>query len=144
MSQAKFLGLPSSVTLHTGDYTWLHRHVHNKNDSSAAYPGYAMISRDGTMTDTVNWRHLAPHPGPTVVTQSTLDTTDAAHSPSPVTSLPSAQQFRNTSEDSVPSVATPLAASVSPSTLTQTAESPSHLHYQTLRSRTVNPPEFLL
>ena len=74
------------------------------------------------------------------MTQSTLDTTDAAHSPSPVTNLPSAQQFRNTSEDSVPSVATPPAASVSPSTLTQTAESPSRLHYQTLRGRTVKPP----
>ena len=146
--ERNFRPLPSTVTLHTGDYAWLRRHVRNKNDSSgdlvkvvAAYSGYAMISRDGTTTDTVNWRHLAPHPGPTEVTQSTLDTTDAAHSPSPVTNLPSAQQFRNTSEDSVPSVATPSpAASVSPSTLTQTAESPSQLHYQTLRGRTVKPP----
>ena len=146
--ERNFWPLPSTVTLHTGDYAWLRRHVRNKNYSSgdlvkvvAAYPGYAMISRDGTTTDTVNWRHLAPHPGPTEVTQSTLDTTDAAHSPSPVTNLPSAQQFRNTSEDSVPSVATPSpAASVSPSTLTQTAESPSQLHYQTLRGRTVKPP----
>ena len=75
------------------------------------------------------------------MTQSTLDTTDTAHSSSPVTTRPSAQQFRNTSEDSVPSVATPsLAASVSPSTLTQTAESPLWLHYQTLCGSTVKPP----
>ena len=146
--EQNFRPLPSTVTLHTGNYAWLHQHVRNKNDSSgdlvkvvATYPGYAMISRDGTTTDTVNWRHLAPHPGPTEVTQSTLDTTDAAHLPSPVTNLPSAQQFRNTSEDSVPSVATPPpAASASPSTLTQTAESPSQLHYQTLHGCTIKPP----
>ena len=91
----------------------------------AAYPGFAMISRDG----------------PTEVTQSTLDTIDAAHSPSPMTTLPSAQQFRNTSGDSAPSVATPSpVASVPSSTLNQTTESPSRLHYRTLRGRTIKPP----
>ena len=77
--ERNFRPLPSTVTLHTDNYAWLRRHVHNKNDSSgdlvkavAAYPGYAMISHDNTTTDTVNWRHLAPHPGPTEVTQSTL------------------------------------------------------------------------
>ena len=33
----------------------------------AAYPGFAVISRDGSITsNTVNWHHLAPHPGPTI------------------------------------------------------------------------------
>lgn len=55
-----------------GDYVWLRRFVRHKNDPTgelvqivAAYPNYAVISHFGaTETDTVNWRHLARHPGP--------------------------------------------------------------------------------
>ena len=56
-------------TIASGNYAWLRRHIHHKSDPSgdlvktvAAYPGYAVISRDGQSMDTVNWRHLAPHP----------------------------------------------------------------------------------
>ena len=63
---------PLSFLVDAGRYTWLHQHVRNKNSSSgnlvkvvAAYPGYAVVSNDdGKSTNIVNWRHLAPHPGP--------------------------------------------------------------------------------
>lgn len=67
-----------------GNFAWLRRHVRNKNDPSgdvvqvvATYPGYAVISRDGKSMDTVNWRHLAPHPGPASDTSSKLTPTAA-------------------------------------------------------------------
>ena len=64
--------------------------------------GYAIISRDGVNTDTVNWRHLAPHPGPATPTNDTSpssETTD--HSPevdlttSPAAATPAAIQSPN-------------------------------------------------
>ena len=62
-------------TIPLGSYAWLRRHTRHKNDPSgdlvkivASYPGYAVISRDGKSMDTVNWRHLAPHPGPSSTT----------------------------------------------------------------------------
>ena len=80
------------------------RYVCNKNETTgdmvkilAAYPGYAVISRDGGITsDTVNWRHLAPHPGPTIPNSADPVSTPASppavdiNSPtlSPETTLP--------------------------------------------------------
>ena len=62
----------SSFPLEAGKYAWLRRYVRQKNTATgslvkiiAAYPGYAVVSRDeGQSTNIVNWRHLAPHPGP--------------------------------------------------------------------------------
>ena len=61
--------------IQVGKYAWLRRFVRSKNDPSgevvqiaAAYPGYAVVSRLGQQkTDTINWKHLAPHPGPVPV-----------------------------------------------------------------------------
>ena len=58
--------------IRVGKYAWLRRFVRSKNEPSgevvqiaAAYPGYAVVSRLGQQkTDTINWKHLAPHPGP--------------------------------------------------------------------------------
>ena len=62
---------PAPASIQSRNYAWLRRQVRSKNDSTsdlvkvvASYPGYAIVSRDGVNTDTVNWRHLAPHPGP--------------------------------------------------------------------------------
>ncbi len=62
-----FRPLPNAIS--PGEYAWLHRHIHSKNDASgeivkivASYPRYAVVSRDGIHTVTVNWCHLAHHP----------------------------------------------------------------------------------
>ena len=60
-----------------GSYAWLRRFVQSKNDPTgelvqiaAAYPGYAVISRVGRQeTESINWKHLARHPGPGQVTE---------------------------------------------------------------------------
>ena len=70
----RFSPTASSFPLEVGQYAWLRRYVRHKNDKTgslvkiiAAYPGYAEVSNEeGNTTDIVNWRHLAPHPGPSV------------------------------------------------------------------------------
>ncbi len=67
-----------------GNYAWLRRFVRTKNDPTgelvriaAAYPGYAVISRLGHKeTDTVNWKHLAPHTGPDQIISLNSDQPD--------------------------------------------------------------------
>ena len=66
------LPVPCHSIIPAGNYAWLRHFIRHKNDSSGelvkiavAYPGYAVVARDGqSTTDTINWKHLAPHPGP--------------------------------------------------------------------------------
>ena len=66
------LPVPCHSIIPAENYAWLCHFICHKNDSSgelvkiaAAYPGYAVVALDGqSTTDTINWKHLAPHPGP--------------------------------------------------------------------------------
>ena len=70
---------PAPASIQSRNYAWLHRQVCSKNDSTgdlvkvvASYPGYAIVSRDGVNTDTVNWCHLTLHPGPITATPTNV------------------------------------------------------------------------
>ena len=64
--------VPVPGTIPAGNFAWYRHFVRGKNDPSgdlvqiaAANPEYAVIScQEKKEMDLVNWKHLAPHPGP--------------------------------------------------------------------------------
>ena len=90
---------PHASPAKSGEYAWLRHYVCNKNKTTgdmvkilAAYPGYAVISHDGgIMSNTVNWHHLAPHPGPTI--SNSTDPVSIPSSPAVDTKSPTLRQL---------------------------------------------------
>ena len=140
---------PASAPLQSQDFAWLRRHVRSKNDPSgelvkviASYPGYAVISRDDHSTDTVNWRHLAPHPGPSPSAQINEDQAHDVATPVP---SPPADGRTSTSDSSQPAVSsTPgsLPRLAIPPQSPPAAPPPERL-YTTQRGRVIKPPQRL-
>ena len=136
---------PLIITISAGNYAWLRRHVRGKNDSSgdhvkvvASYPAYAVISRDGTTTDTVNWRHLAPHPEPAIPQSvpNNLPEVSPTHTYHPL---------KEQAGNAAPSLPlTPTTTDVPPSSLNQSGTtstmSQSASFYKTQHGRIVKPP----
>ena len=148
----RFRPQTTTVPMLTHDFAWLRRHVRNKNDPSgdlvkviASYPGYAVISRDGQSTDTVNWRHLAPHPGPIALDKVTHVATPAAAS-SALTQATTTTTPTTSVSTTTPPITTTEIQPMVPSQLPTAAPPPSgnpplvH-HYTTQRGRVVKPPE---
>lgn len=122
-----------------GSYAWMRRFVRTKNDPTgdlvqiaAAYPGYAVISRVGKKeTDTINWKHLAPHPGPTIIT----DTSSPATSP---TIIPAVQDVPVVNSEALPSLDVSFKDNVTEDNdAVEIAPSP----YKTRSGRTVTKPD---
>ena len=131
-----FRPLPTTASIQSGNYAWLRRNMRNKNDSTgdlvkivASYPGYAIISRDGVNMDTVNWRHLAPHPGPTTSTT----TSDSPRSSPPITDPEATDHLPQVSPTISPTAVTPVPVQAPTST------APTN-YYQTQRGRISKPP----
>ena len=137
--ERNFQPLPNAIP--PGDYAWLRRHIRSKNDTTgeivkivASYPGYAVVSRDGIHTDTVNWRHLGrPHPGPIssdadMSMESAADTNQDASEESLTTPTPPSVLAPNKTQDSDLTVHSPAPAA------------PKTHDYRTRFGREVVPP----
>ena len=137
------LPVPCHSIIPAGNYAWLRHFIRHKNDSSgelakiaAAYPGYAVVARDGqSTTDTINWKHLAPHPQTSPLT---------SHVPSsPITKSPilgvtdsSSEAFSVPGDNQPAEEQLPLTADETTSTTHETVP------YKTRSRRVVRKPDW--
>ncbi len=137
--------LPPAIlpVIPAGSYAWLRRSVRTKNDPTgelvqiaAAYPGYAVVSRFGrNETDTVNWKHLAHHPGPGHAAEHVVSPSTQAHEPTP---MPPTEQEENVATMAPTSSKGVLAETISP---TRSVSETSPLTYKTRYKHTVIKPD---
>ena len=126
---------PAPASIQSGNYAWLRRQVCSKNDSTGdlvkvvtSYPGCAIVSRDGVNTDTVNWRHLAPHPRLITATSTCF-----------TTAFP--QPISNSEAEDQPEISPTFSPAAATSIPNQSPNSPATTtFYQTRSDRFSKPP----
>jgi len=135
-----------------GNYAWLRRFGRCKNDPTgelvqiaAAYPGYAVISRIGHKeTDTVNWKHLAQHPGPDHILEQKV-TSLPIHEPiltdQPVPASLDTEKFPSAEPQAEPSPSLTLSDSSSPIRSVPDCKTNLSPQYKTRYGRTIHKPD---